>query len=440
MISKHAKFVEINSNTFALYNNFIMDVLIVNKKERDEIIAEKISDNNFKKTLERSGIYIKNPGVDSKALEKLRNIYLNNVGKIDILYLIVTNNCNLRCKYCFLENNPLCPKERENMSLSTALKAIEKFANHLQKNNKKNATILFYGGEPTLKIDIIKQSIDYARKFPIDFEFTIITNGTNVTQENAEYFKKNNVNLGLSIDGPQDITDENRKFKNSNEGVFKVVWKSKKLLDQNDVSYGLSMVVSDYFLANQNKIIAWLKENHNRGIYYNLLHFDKYDDKNDLHSKNSAKFIIKSYENFEKDCPTLLDGRIQRQINSFYNKEFIFSDCGAVGLNQITILPDGSTCICHGDSSNKEKSLGNIDDIDLDKIIELEKAKYWINRSTLYNNECLSCEALFCCGGGCPHHAEVINCDNNSLDKNYCIYSKEILKWMLKRAYDNSIN
>lgn len=86
--------------------------------------------------------------------------------------------------------------------------------------------------------------------------------------------------------------------------------------------------------------------------------------------KKVSEFLIESYEKLtNKGTP---DGRLMRKIDSFINKEFKFTDCGASGLNQITIKPNGTICVCHGEHKNYEIDLRNIMK---DSIIDIRNKK-----------------------------------------------------------------
>lgn len=432
MLSRHTKFIELSLDKYAVFNNLLMDILIVNSNEKDNIIHEKNLSKKEIKNLYKIGVYIKNSSKDAEAEEKLKEIYNQNCGIVDVLYLILTNNCNLRCSYCFLENNANCPSIRNNMSENIAICALKKYEIHLKNHNISEGTLLLYGGEPLLNRKILKVIVEFCNKSKIKFNINLITNGTLLSDELIQYLKINNVKISISIDGPKEVTNKNRKYRNSQIGVYDDVIKTINKLQKNRVDFGLSLVITDYFLEHQNEILEWILKNHRGPIFYNLFHFDKYNSGMLDFSHRSANFIIDSY-NFFSNNDNIYDTRIQRQINSYVNNDFVFSDCAAIGLKQLTVLPDGNICVCHGDSSNKEKYIGNVFNLDFDKLIDVDQFEFWKNKSTLYNINCLNCEALFICGGGCAHHSEAITGDRNNIDVNYCIYAKEILKWMIKK-------
>ncbi|MBP5222135.1 MAG: radical SAM protein, partial [Lachnospiraceae bacterium] len=102
---------------------------------------------------------------------------MNETEKYRVLTLVLTYNCNLACDYCFCGR-----KRKENMSAEKAKEAIDFF----MKNAEENANIVFFGGEPLLQADLIREVIRYCReRYGERTTFSITTNGTLLTKENV---------------------------------------------------------------------------------------------------------------------------------------------------------------------------------------------------------------------------------------------------------------
>ena len=129
--------------------------------------------------------------------------------------LMLTNACNLKCKYCFII------KQKGQMSLETAKKAIDLTYQNLLyhqlsktsplRKNKK-ITINFLGGEPLLLYNkIIKPCIEYGKqKYKNKIRFSITTNGVLLSPEISDFLIKNDTHITFSIDGNEDIQNFNR--------------------------------------------------------------------------------------------------------------------------------------------------------------------------------------------------------------------------------------
>jgi len=147
--------------------------------------------------------------------------YLNT--SVENLVLQVTQECNLRCDYCtysvLYKNRSFSERK---MSLNVAKAAVDFAVNHSSGSNK--LVVGFYGGEPLLEIDLIKQVINYIEEvYPnknISYNFT--TNGTLLTDDIVDFLVKKDVDLMVSIDGPKREHDKQRRFPN-NDGSFDLI-------------------------------------------------------------------------------------------------------------------------------------------------------------------------------------------------------------------------
>lgn len=432
MLSSHAKFIELTNGKYAVFNNLLMDVIYINETEKKDILNFSITDKSTLELLYDKGIYYRDPNSDKKAIECLRNSFTQSLGRFQILYLILTNSCNLNCKYCFLENNPNYNEHRTTMLETTALLTAKKYCDYANNNGIESPLIVLYGGEPLLNFKTIKIVVNYIKGRINNPQFSLITNGTLLTDEICDYLKENNVNIGISIDGIKQIHDENRPFRKDGSGSFDEVIQGIALLEKKGNDYGLSMTVSQDFLEHQDEVLKWLSENKIKNVFFNTFHFSSKDSSWKDIAEKTVAFLTRCYDTFEKS--NFSDGRIQRQLDSVIKNKFLFSDCGAIGCEQFVVMPNGDVSICHGDSNTGKHIVGNIQRIDLEDIIKTDEGCAWKKRATIFKTECLSCEALFCCGGGCSLQAQNLFGNRNEIDRFHCIYVKGVLKWILEKA------
>ena len=430
-LSKHFHYIKIEDNRYAIFNNLIMDIFYVTKGELNSIISCGVTSDKEEMLLS-SGIYVKHEENDKRAEEVLNNKLYSNLGHMDILYLILTNNCNFGCKYCFLDNNPNNEHHHESMTKEIAETAIAKFYEHTIKYNIESPMILFYGGEPLMCKGLLQYCVEYSRRFTTRWRYSIISNGTLVDEEFVEFCKNNNINVGISLDGPKWIHDTNRIYRESGKPTYDDCFKAVTLLKNAGVPYCISLVISDIVLNNCEELFNWIKENKIQNVFYNLMHFCSFSENYMEYGERMPFFLTRSFD----ECSEfgLSEGRLERQLDSFRKQQFIFSDCGAVGCHQVTVLPNGQLTICHGDSVESSHCIGDIFNVDFETIKNSQEGAFWINYSTLNKKECLDCEALFICGGGCPHHAGNVFGDRNHNDDNYCNYVKHVLRWLLNKG------
>lgn len=169
---------------------------------------------------------------------------------ISAIVLQVTQNCNLRCDYCIYSGG-YSNREHSNkrMGFETAKNSID----YLISNSKSmdRLSIGFYGGEPLLEFDLIKECILYAESKIKDkrLNFSITTNATLLTIEMYEFFRSHNTTLTISLDGPQEVHDRQRMFSDGSTGthskVINILNKIYKLYPEDMEDHVIINVVAD---------------------------------------------------------------------------------------------------------------------------------------------------------------------------------------------------
>ncbi|MCP3687592.1 MAG: radical SAM protein [Gammaproteobacteria bacterium] len=163
------------------------------------------------------------------------------------LMLVVTDACNLRCKYCLLdEYEGYKGLRKQHMDWETAKKAVDHFIElnntpaHRSMHDRK-INIAFFGGEPLLRGDLIRKVIPYAKSLQkpgcgywIDFSMT--SNLTQLPIDLAEFLAEHDVSIQVSIDGPEKLHDRYRVYANQ-KGSFAQITANLKLLKSLNPKY-----------------------------------------------------------------------------------------------------------------------------------------------------------------------------------------------------------
>ena len=154
-----------------------------------------------------------------------------NQGTAKTITFIVTKDCQLACKYCYLVGK----NSNERMTVETAKQAVDFF---LSQDFKEDSVIWeFIGGEPFLEIDLIDEVSDYIkfRMYELNhrwfdsYRFSFSTNGINYADEKVQsYITKNreHLSIGITIDGTKQKHDLNRVYKGSERGSYRDVVKN----------------------------------------------------------------------------------------------------------------------------------------------------------------------------------------------------------------------
>ncbi len=158
-------------------------------------------------------------------VKKQRELIKNSCErKIEKLILVVSEDCNLRCKYCVYSGNFFYRRthRKNKMDEKTAFRTIDFFISHSIESPYRSIT--FYGGEPLLNFGLIRNVVEYVKRKDINnVRFCIVSNGTLLTPSIAKFLYENDILLTISLDGPREIHDKERVFKNGKGSFNKII-------------------------------------------------------------------------------------------------------------------------------------------------------------------------------------------------------------------------
>lgn len=269
-----------------------------------------------------------------KREKKINKIIFNK--NIKSITLIVTDDCNLSCKYCFTLKN----SKRNYMST----KIIDNI-NELKEKNNNLKSIHFFGGEPLLNFSIIKYTCYFAEKFNKSIKYSVFTNGTILSKEIIEIFKKYNFKLLISLDGDLNSHDKNRIFKNG-KGTYNIIIKNLKKLIENNIKIIIRTTLT-LEINNFNFINDLIKLGINEFRITPLS-----SDSNFIDIKKYIIHCINLYSILKDLYIEYIKNRIKIKINPFYilllrihKKICIFQGCSA-GISKISVDMEGNRLPC----------------------------------------------------------------------------------------------
>lgn len=424
-------------HTFKCLNRFFaVDVESGSFFEIDEIVnallqggdvsvfnAEKVSAAREEiKTLKAQGV------LDSKASTPPELKYSPIV---KAMCLNVSHNCNLACNYCFAAGGTY-NDARRNMPFDVAKQAIDFLVAH--SATRRNLEVDFFGGEPTLNLDVVKRTVGYARSLEAinnkKFRFTITTNAYSLTEQDVEFFNKEMYNVVISIDGRKEIHDRVRKNRGG-EGSFDRVIKNALMFRR--LRKGQYYVRGTFTAAN----LDFSKD----VLYLNDLGFDQLSIEPVVLPEGDPMAIKQSDYEFVKGEYEKLAGEYikRRKTDKWFNFFHFMLDldsapceskrlkgCGA-GCEYLAVAPSGDIYPCHQFDGKEAFKLGNVSDGALNDALRKE----FFDVSVLTKPKCRECWAKYNCSGGCI--ANSYNC-NGTISEPYegaC----ELMKKRLECSY-----
>ncbi len=241
--------------------------------------------------------------------------------KLKNLSIELTQNCNLRCSYCNYTSNNGSSRLHNNKQIS--FEVIEKALNILRDNSldNKEVSIGFYGGEPLMEFETICKTVELSKTIfkGKKVNYTVTTNGTLFSDDILNFMEQNDFMLVISLDGPKEINDLNRKFSNTEDSVFEKVifWVERIISNYPNFKnkFGINMVIdprqdftqysklfTDYPVLNEVLISINTVDDSNK--------VEKYKQTEDFNKKsNYARFL--AYLNFFDE--------IEFKTNHFYS-------------------------------------------------------------------------------------------------------------------------
>jgi len=365
---------------------------------------------------------------------------------INVCYIILSDQCNLACRYCFLGNNDIEKRGRflsGNMSKTTADKAIDFFIHQIKTsgiNTRGNKPILiFYGGEPLMNFSTlvyIASRINSLRQYEDcikNLEMSVITNGVLLNEKMITQLQELQVAVAISIDG---FTEESNKLRVDLNGrtVFSRVLQALNRCKANGLSVSLSVTLTEETIKDKYSILDLIDIYGITSLGFNILMSDDNFVLPQSYNESAAQFIIDEF--VELRNRGVYEDRMMRKLKAFAKAQVYFSDCAATAGGQIVIAPDGSVGICHGCLADKKYFISHVDDIEFVAVTDKHFIE-WSQLTPVNHEECHSCPALGICGGGCPVNAMHLKSENtiHSIDERFCAHSMKVLEFLIWDLY-----
>ncbi len=328
--------------------------------------------------------------------------FKNRETVVKALCLHIAHDCNLACKYCFAEEGEYHGR-RAIMSYEVGKKALDFLV--ANSGNRTNLEVDFFGGEPLMNWEVVKQLVAYGRSLEEEhhkkFRFTITTNGVLLNDEILEFVNKEMGNVVLSIDGRKEVHDRMRPHRGGQGSYDEIVPKFKKVAESR---------------GQMNYYVRGTYTHYNTDFAKDVLHLA------DLGFKQiSVEPVVapetEDYAIREEDLPQLLAQydelaeeliRRRKEGRGFNFFHFMIdltqgpcvakrlSGCGS-GTEYLAVTPWGDLYPCHQFVGHDEFKLGDVfHGVERNDIVEEFKLC-----NVYAKDKCKDCFARFYCSGGC---------------------------------------
>ena len=321
---------------------------------------------------------------------------------VKALCLHIAHDCNLACRYCFAEEGEYHGR-RALMTAEVGKKALDFLVTN--SGNRRNLEVDFFGGEPTMNWEVVKEIVAYGRSLEKEhdknFRFTLTTNGVLLNDEIMEFANQEMSNVVLSIDGRKEVNDYMRPSRNGKGSYDLIMPKFKKFAE----------------LRNQtNYYVRGTFTHHNLDFSKDVLHLADCG-----FEQISVEPVVAApeepYAIREEDLPKLMEEydllakemvKRQKEGKGFNFFHFMIdlsqgpcvakrlSGCGS-GTEYLAVTPWGDLYPCHQFVGEEEYLMGDVfNGITRDDIRDEFKLC-----NVYAKDKCKDCFARFYCSGGC---------------------------------------
>lgn len=356
-----------------------------------------------------------------------------------LISLPPVHQCNLQCPYCFAQQGKVYKGDERKFTYDMVDKALRFVYYDYMPQCKKYRIDFVSGGEPLLNFDVIKYVKQVGDQLYKEtnkpLELWLATNGTLLTDEVVEYLDKNNINIGISLDGDEAQHDLLRKDMSGNGTYHKIVNNIKRIQESKVYSrhtkdiWGLVVITS-----KTRSLVDILVHHHTLGFKNVQMKIVRLDKSSEYAINETCVEKIKEMytelfdfftEELKKKRITYLKmilndndfaGKIVRRLLLRYVVE---SRCQA-GKNKVSIAANGDIYPCDSFVGMEKYRMGNI----FESGIQSEFASI----TTEKREACSKCWAKYICGGDCYHNSCLVNGSIYEPDAIICEIEKHVIR------------
>ena len=332
--------------------------------------------------------------------------FKNRSTVVKALCLHVAHTCNLNCSYCFAAQGKY-HGERALMSFETGKRALDFLVEH--SGTRKNLEVDFFGGEPLMNFEVVKQLVAYARSIERqagkNFRFTLTTNGVLLNDEVIEFANRECHNVVLSLDGRKEVHDRLRKTVNGQGSYDLIVPKFQDFVQKRgNRGYYVRGTYTKYNLDFTNDIF------HMADLGFTELSMEPVVSAPDDPYALSEADLPTLYKQYELLAEEMLRRRRAGKPFTFYHYMIDLSGgpciykrisgCGS-GTEYLAVTPWGDLYPCHQFVGDEKYRLGDI----WSGVTNTEVQQEFKLCNAYARKECRDCWAKLYCSGGCAANA-----------------------------------
>ena len=327
-------------------------------------------------------------------------------GVVKALCLHVAHTCNLNCSYCFASQGKY-HGERAVMSFEVGKRALDFLVEN--SGTRKNLEVDFFGGEPLMNFQVVKDLVAYARSIEKEkgknFRFTLTTNGVQIDQDVIDFVNRECSNVVLSLDGRKEVHDRFRVDYAGNGSWEKIVPKFQELVKARG---GKDYYMRGTFTHANPDFLKDIQQMLDLG--FTELSMEPVVCAKGDPSELTQEDLPIVLEQYEKLAQLMLERDKEGRPFTFYHYMIDLtggpciykriSGCGS-GTEYMAVTPWGDLYPCHQFVGEEAFKLGNI----WEGVTNREAQQQFADCNVYARPECRDCWARLYCSGGCAANA-----------------------------------
>jgi radical SAM protein with 4Fe4S-binding SPASM domain len=426
-VSKFIKNYKIE-DFICLYHTLSQEVLFVKNNIYEKDFIDKLTKQDPKlfNLMKKLKFVVSSDKEDANVLKKVVQEKKKYDNKYSLLRILMTDHCNLNCKYCKVENN-IVDRQSATVSTDDLIKTLKLFQ---KVSPKRKKLVSITGGEPLLFPEKVKEIVELSKTHLDNCWIILFTNAILVDNDMAKYLRKEKVSIVISLDGGEKTHNKLRVFYNG-EGSYNKVMAGYALLRKNKCKIGFSCTAGKHNINNLVEEMIFIMKNFKpESLGINPLKYPSHKTTNFSHLTSPVKYAQQLFGLYREAAKNgIFVEQIYRKIAPFVEKRFKYYDCGACGKN-INLDVRGNLGPCKSFLILKTLYQNNKDSLNPEVFGKP------LTRSTLNNEKCLECEALGICGGGCAYESFVEVGKYDEISERGCLISKTLLSQLMNYLYE----
>ena len=381
----------------------IVDIILSKYSDREDVTREEVIEciDQINELKEAGKLFT--PDTFEHMADTLKQ---KTAGVVKALCLHIAHTCNLNCSYCFASQGKYSG-ERALMSLEVGMRALDFLIEN--SGTRRNLEVDFFGGEPLMNFDVVKELVKYARmrekEAGKNFRFTLTTNGMLIDDDVIDFANRECSNVVLSLDGRKEVHDRYRVDYAGNGSWEKIVPKFQRLVEARE---GKNYYMRGTFTHANPDFLNDIKEMLSLG--FNELSMEPVVCAPDDPSALTNEDLPIVMEQYEKLAELMLERHREGKPFTFYHYMIDLkggpciykrvSGCGS-GTEYMAVTPWGDLYPCHQFVGDENFKLGNV----FTGVDNTEIQNEFMACNVYSRPECRDCWAKLYCSGGCAANA-----------------------------------